>query len=83
MLKIQVGDVYKSWPSNYVLPCFHIVQKIEETTKTVLFQTWYLNKQTWEEGAFRTFDWIEYALREKIWTKSSESEWAQTLLSTT
>jgi hypothetical protein len=82
MLEIRVGDVFKSWPSNYVLPCFHIVERIEENTKSVFFQVWYLNKQTWEEGAIRTFDWIEYALREGLWQTSSEAEWARTLLET-
>ena len=82
MLEIKVGDIFKRWPSNYVLPVFHIVQRIEETSKIAFFQTWYLNKQTWEEGAVRTFDWIEYALREGMWHRSSEAEWAQTLLGT-
>jgi hypothetical protein len=83
MLEIHVGDIFKSHPTKYVLPTFHIATFVDFEHKSVHFNTYYLNKKSWEDSLSRDFDWIERALKDKVWETSSEAEWARILLSTT
>jgi hypothetical protein len=83
MDEIHIGDIFKSHPTKYVLPTFHIASFVDLEHKTVTFNTYYLNKKSWEGSVSRDFEWIENALKTKVWEISSEAEWARALLSTT